>query len=562
MPDETLFSLVSRYHIISGGLKPDRTCKRLFGHHRQGAAHDFPARLDEFALRTDARLGTPEAIARQRTILPFYFPYRSIGDELDAIAASRTGALGSIKGRLGILASGFGAAHPLKACPDCIVEDLAVHKVSYWHRNHQWPACWICHKHGTWLKFALAKVNSSGRFHWFLPSDVVLADGIVRGAPASNDSSIRRLAECSLGLGALPVGFRFEPARLVATYRGNLLSRGLLRAGRVDSVGLGQTLLSVCKPLAAVEGFRVLSGDELDLSSQFTRLVRAHRGAAHPVRHLVLVAALFEDWSSFLTSYLKGAEVFTAPGTSCTPEIGRQAPDKTREAKRSALVSAVHAGVSPSAAASTYGVSVATAMSWLAQVGDSITRRPKKLTPELRERAINRLRRGASKQSIAEMAGVSIQSVTLLLRTEPGLQQEWHDAVFARRQRNARRSWTRSAARLSLATPNALRQLQPAVFAWLYRNDRAWLLDFATGLGTAPRSNNPSVRWDERDFHLAREIRSTALDLASRDPKRAVKLSMLCDEIRELKSRLSNLDRLPLTRAAIASVVGVKLVSQ
>jgi len=277
---------------------------------------------------------------------------------------------------------------------------------------------------------------------------------------------------------------------------------------------------------------------------------------------LVLVAALFEDWSGFLNSYLKYPEVYTGPGPSCTPDISGQAPDATREAKRNALVSAVHAGVSPSAAASTYGVSVATAMAWLAQVGDSIARRPKKLTSELRERALNRLRRGASKQSIAVMAGVSIQSVTLLLRTEPGLQQEWHDAVFARRQRNARRSWTRSAARLGLATPKALRQLQPAVFAWLYRNDRAWLLDFATSLGTAPRSNNPSVRWDERDFHLAREVRVAALDLASRDPNRAMKLSMLCDEVRELKSRLSSLDRLPLTRAALASVVGRKLVSQ
>jgi hypothetical protein len=48
LPDETLFSLCSRYHRASGNQLPTTTCKALFGHKLQGAAHDFPARLNHF----------------------------------------------------------------------------------------------------------------------------------------------------------------------------------------------------------------------------------------------------------------------------------------------------------------------------------------------------------------------------------------------------------------------------------------------------------------------------------------------------------------------------------
>lgn len=556
LPDETLFSLASRYHRLSGDLRPDRTCRQLFGHARHGAAHDFPVRLDEFARRTCNLLGAPEEVARRRTILPFYLPYRTAGDEANAMAAAKAGALGSIKGRLGILASRFGAAHPLKACAECMADDLAVHKVTYWHRNHQWPGCWICHKHGSVLKYALAKVNASGRFHWFLPDEVGLADGVTSDPFRTVDSSITRLAECSVGLGSLPTGFRLRPSHLLQTYRTRLSHLGLATAGRIDSDGLARSLSPVCLPLSKVEGLGVLSGAETTLTAQFVRMVREHRGVGHPLKHLVLVVALFEGWSPFLSCYLASGNTVPIEGTCGSGALHGRVLDATRERRRSALVSAVREGASSTAAAADHGVSVATAMAWLAKAGVSIARRPKKLTPEVRERAVRRLRRGASKQSVSAMADVSVQTVTLLLRTEPGLQRAWHEAMFAKRQRIARRSWARSSALLVSATPKALRQLQPAVFAWLYRNDRAWLSDFAESLGSARRSNNSAIKWDERDRLLALSVRKAALDLATREPGCRVKLSRLCDEIRELKPRLSSLDRLPLTRTALSEVVG------
>ena len=101
MPDETLYSLASRYHWLLGSRRPDETCRALFGHHRSGSSHEFPAFVDEFAARTSGALGDSRSIILERTLLSFYFPFRSSTDASNAVAAVRVSALGSLKGRLG-----------------------------------------------------------------------------------------------------------------------------------------------------------------------------------------------------------------------------------------------------------------------------------------------------------------------------------------------------------------------------------------------------------------------------------------------------------------------------
>lgn len=510
--------------------------------------------------RTESVLGSAEEIIRERTVLPFYFPYRPAIDAENAMSAVAMGGLGSIKGKLGILASRFGASHPLKACQQCMIQDLDVHHVSYWHRNHQWPGCWICPDHGCTLQFARAKVNMAGRFHWFLPADVVFSKGSPNLGRESTASAALRLSACSIGLGDLPAGFHFDPLSLVNTYRESMMDHGLATVtGRVHTEKFALHLQSVCTRLAAVAGLAVLTGTDTSLTSQFTRLVHEHRGSAHALKHLVLVVALFESWSEFMDAYR--VEVRSKQSGHSVHRNNASPPENSDETeeraiKQRALVDAVRAGVSPSAAAASVGISVATAMVWLASAGIATPRRPKKLNADLRQWAILRLMQGASKLSVAATAGVSIETITLLLRSEPGLQPAWCSAKFQKAQRVARRSWQRTAGHLASPTSKLLRDLQPAVFAWLYRNDRAWLQAFALGLESAPRSNNAGIKWDERDLALAHAVRDAALKFRTKNPQSSLNLSHLCDEVAHLKPRLSNLDRLPLTRAAISAVVG------
>lgn len=552
MPDETLYSLASRYHCLLGSRRPDETCRALFGHHRSGSSHDFPAFVDEFAARTSGRLGDSRSIILERTLLSFYLPFRSSTDAVNAIAAVRVSGLGGLKGRLGLLASKFGAAHPLKACAECIASDFREHGTSYWHRDHQWPGVWTCSRHDTALARGLAKVNSQGRFHWLRPVDMEFAAPGDEGAMHGAMPTLRMLTVGAISLGNLPCGFHFEPELVRRVFQSRFRELGLAgSSGRLNTSEFSIVLASICHPLAMIHGLSALDGRDTPLLNQFVRLVQGSRGIAHPLRYLLLAIAFFGSWPNFLDAYQRCLSAPDVP--ACDRQVegssGHSLPPS--DPRRACVISAVEAGSSVSAAAAAVGVTVATAMVWASAAGLRASRRPKKLVLDLREWAIRRLRAGASKATVSSAIQMSVQTVTHLLRTEPGLQLAWRSARQRKAQRVARRIWIRTASRLANPSLGVLRHLQPAVFAWLYRNDREWLQQFAKALPRKPRSNERGIKWDARDVSLADKVRRAALAHDAAHPQRSLRLSHLCDAVDELKGRLSSLDRLPLTRAAI-----------
>lgn len=553
LPQETLYSLASRHHRVSGNTLPSETSQQLFGHGRQSSMHDIPSRIDEFVRRTEGILGDAERVVRERSLLPFFFPYRTPFDAANAISAVRQGGVGGLKGRLGILASRLGAAHPLKACPQCVLDDQQVHHVSYWHMEHQWPGAWACLRHQIPLHFAQFKVNGEGRFHWCLPIDVMLAPGIEPHRFEASRDILVRLSEGACSLGTLPKGFHFSPTRLAATYKNGLQELGCYGSnGRLHSTELLQLLEVVCHPLSHVYGLRIFSGDDVPLLNQFARLVDEHRGVAHPLKHVVIAMALFNSWPAFLAAY---------DATPVMPEVNECSNDRTipenfvhtlANPKKMALVEAVKNGQSVTAASQSFAVAVSTAMAWVSDAGFHTPKRAKLFSPSRRKTAIQMLSRGGSKEDVAGASSVSVQTITLLLRTEPGLRTVWNQAKFDRAQKDSRASWTRMANKHQYISGHFLRKLLPAAFAWLYRNDRNWLEDFNSSLPRAERTNNSNIRWDARDANYSQAIDTVALAVHLEQPGRRIRLADLCNRIPDLKARLSDLDQLPLTHAAIA----------
>lgn len=556
LPDETFFSLCSRIHLLSGRQRPDLTCRALFGHPRQGSAHDIPIRLDEFSQRTGCMFGDSQTIILERTILPFFLRFTSPHLVEESIAIARSSSLGNLKSRLGLAASRFGALHPLRACPDCMQEDKERHHVSYWHRDHQWPGTWMCLKHRMPLLRAVGKTSTHGRFHWYLPEHMTLTPPGTSTALESATTFLIKVAECAVALGRGTGHERLEPKRVQQAYRSRLVELQLLRgAHQIDAKNLQAVLAPSLLRLSPIFGFDALAADPAALTSQFLRLLRSTRSTGHSLRHVLLIASIFDSWADFLGAY-RLAKPEDTPANSCEPmDTPGHSPISATQQQHQIVLERFQEGVSVSSAASSAGVAVATAMAWLAASGISHRRRPKALTPDQRQLAISRLKRGASKQAVASAIGMSIQTITLLLRTEPGLQDAWHAAQFKKAQRIARTRWERTARRLPSASPKMLREAQPAVFAWLYRNDRAWLMSFAQTLPRHPRADYVRIRWDIRDAQLAQSVRQVAAVYAETHDLKRPRLSHLCDAIEALRRRLGSLDRLPLTREAIRQVV-------
>jgi len=555
LPGETIYSLGCRQHTVAGNAKASDTCLQLFGHRLIGTAHDLPGRVGHFVRRTKGQFGNAESCIREHTILPYYLPFRSQRESANAVAAMSGESIGALKAQLGILATRFGAAHPLKACKRCVEQDEALHHVAYWHVEHQLPGVWICPWHSDMLWIAQDKWMGVDRFGWYLPTDTKLAPCTDADVRQPDLDVLKRLADSSVALWSLPSGFHFSPEKL-----GNLISSAMRErelssdSGRIRLNAFSSAITEVTHTLVGIRELSSLPSSVDQARSQFTRIVSAPRSSPHPLKYQILILALFGTWESFLERHV--AKDISA--TSVVYLSGKHASSDNTDKRAEFLSALAETKASMNSLAHKFDISVSTAMVWAASAGIASKRRPKILMLDVRKKLIRILRRGIGKKSVAKGFGISIQTITTTLRTEIGLHERWTQARFKRAQSEARNAWAETARNQSNPTSKSMRLLQPAVFAWLYRNDRAWLERFASQLGHAPKHNHANIDWDQRDIELAKAIKSAALDWYSRSNTHLTN-ARLCQLVPGFKSRLSKLDRLPLTRAVLSQIPQFKL---
>lgn len=556
LPGETLFSLCSRYHLIAGHHVPAQTCIALFGSQRAGAAHDVPSYVQTLVDQTDGALGSAREIILGRTLIPFYFPFHPEHQCENWVTQMATGTSPGLKAQLGLAASQFGASHPLKACATCMHSDAVDYGVAYWHVEHQLPAVEICQLHRERLLIATDKVSGQDRFGWLLPRQARL-----HGLPDRPycDSREHLFSEGGRALWALPPSFTFSQDRLRALYQAKLVDQGFVQTTslRIHQKRFKQAVSDVLTTSSISLLWPWLSSEECvhNLSRRIVRMGHpiSPRSSHHPLNHLLLIALLFDSWQHFLAAYdeQEAAPLRVSSATLTTREPLKRSRFDANDLRRSSLIEAIHSGKSVSFAAKLSGVTVATAMAWAALEGIGSPHRPKALSANLRARLIQQLRYGADKTAVASSAKISVESVTRMLMTEPGLHAQWVAARFKKTLKQSRNSWQKTRESLPSASSNDWRKLNSAVYAWLYRNDRAWL---QSSIRNRPKQATTLAKrrdWQARDEALAQAIRVAALDWHVMNPGKRLTLGSLCSAVDGLRQKMSALSKLPLAQKAI-----------
>lgn len=184
-------------------------------------------------------------------------------------------------------------------------------------------------------------------------------------------------------------------------------------------------------------------------------------------------------------------------------------------------------------------------MAWAAQAGLSVKRRPKKLTGELRRQAMAELKNGADKSEVARNADVSIVTITKLLLSEVGLHAAWCQSRRTQAQASARQAWTHLLQAHPRLGVKLMRAMDPGTYAWLYRNDRAWLeghKPHRQAIETTP--GLPRVLWDVRDQALSADVDRAVLELRKHVGTCQLRLWQIFQALPSLKAKLAALDRL------------------
>jgi hypothetical protein len=560
LPDETLFSLASRYHRLSGQLRAEHTCRALFGGIRGGLAHDLPDSIDAFVERTQRLLGRDaETVIRQHTLLPFYLPFRPAAGADAAVAALRSPGIGSLKFRLGMLTSRFRAHHPLKVCPRCLGEDVESVYVAYWHLAHQYPGVWFCIKHDEVLLQSTLKSSGVGRFHWHLPDATKLVGSIIPPAESRQEealrSLLRRFAVAAHGLARMPRDFHFDPECLVRTHRRQMIDQGLVKPSGQMAVHAASSLADLLQPLARVPELAALAVSADKAPTQFSYLRDPARALTHPLRHIGHVLWLYGSWTAFVAAYQRHVNLPSQDLRGARHLPGDKVPSPSDPRCLAFLDLVLRQQFAVTRAARQVGVDAKTGMAWAARAGIASNRRPKKLVPAVHQRLAAALRRGCDKRVAADRFGVSVETVTTMLRTEVGLHEDWKRARLESRRRAERRAWQRLVRGNPGAGMKALRWMASATYAWLYRNDRAWLVSQADLSVPTRRCNNAAVNWQARDLALSAAVLKAGASLVAEAPEQRITLWRLYQRVPAIKPKLRYLDRLPMTRAAVEHAI-------
>lgn len=556
LPDETLFSQCSRQHEFWGYAHSSATASILFGGRRAGTQHDLPSHLDRFAVATGERLGSSRAVAEERTLLRYYRPFVSDGEHKNAIVAMRSTSVAHLKYRLGLLTSRFRANHPLKACRRCLRGDVQRHGWPYWHLEHQYPGVWICLTHDHLLEECVVKSTGVDRFQWVLPSASLLAD---RGSapPRRTVERLKSLASMiveTVRASAAPGWLSSDRMREVLLL--SIRKRGWSTAtGQLRLRNISREFLDYCDDLVGVQELRSFPRTIDDAAAQVGRLLRPMRTGTHPLRYLTLADWLYPSFSEFLEAL--SAEISDPSPVDRDGMQGSATPFRSdiRKGLKQSVIGLLRAGVAVTAAANQTGIDVVTAMAWAAQEGISISRRPSVLKPDLHRKLIRQLEKGADKKVVADRCGISESSVNRILRTEVGLHRRWRAARENASRSMARASWLRALKLCRGRGVKLVRAMEPSAYAWLYRNDRAWLEEHSPSRSTPNGRTGHRVLWDSRDRDLKAQVQIALLELAQGDPSRTIRLWEVYQRVPELKAKLHQLDRLPLSRKALDSAI-------
>jgi hypothetical protein len=469
LPQETLYSWCATFHAINGNHDVLDTNSLLFGVPYAGLAHDIPSYLEALCTRTRGCLGTSTDLATKHTVLGYYLPFLHDAKAMKTLSTVCGGNAAHIKMTLGIPATRVGAAHPLKACDECMAEDRSRHGYSFWRVEHQYPSSIVCLRHRRTLRLLALAATPVHQRRWFLPDSTGAAEWTNPPVVAvAQLDRLAKLAEYSSLVATMPPG-QFEPQKLGRTYRAALAELGLVTAhGSLRSNLLVQWLSNEYEGLADIPALSVLNAvrpDWLGLLGLSRKLPRQ----GHPLKHLVLISALFDNWTDFLDAYEAGEKSDQAVCTleaQCQPAL---------DARHGVFTCLVRSGLSVSAAARSMQITTTTAVRWAKLLHLPFTPRPKSLYPDVLQTARKLLPTGQSKSNICIITGISMVSLNRLISSEPAVAEKWRAARFELARRENRRRFLLLVKNFPGQGIKDLRKHPANGYAWLYRHDRDWL---------------------------------------------------------------------------------------
>jgi hypothetical protein len=441
------------------------------------------------------------------------------------------------KAKAGMLSGLLGGEDHLKWCSLCAEQDETKYGTAYWHRAHQLHQVVVCHRHSVPLIRASSSTTLKDRHKLFLPkassshySSLFLAD----------ETQIRQWRFAKLSVDLLHVNREnLDQVDIRQAYLSKARAMGFTSSNRsIDYLTLSAALDKHHAGYEFLESPAIFQADKPVERHWVMSLLRSKRSLVHPVAHVLLIDFLFDGLRGLLEM----------------PLSSMQNTEKTETGidwKALLHKYCIEQSMSMTEVAALTRTSVTT-MTVLARAhGIPVRSRRKRIKVDVEDHILDALRNGQTISQVAKAQKLAPVSIYRVLRAHPQVQSQ----LAAKRtasERDVRRVRFLEAVAKS---DKPVKRVAPADYAWLWRNDKAWL---SGTLSSRSRVSPPRtvVDWAERDVELARHA-SLVVDEIYRSLGKPIRITKneIFRRLPSLRVMDKKLAKLPKTASVLDSRV-------
>ncbi len=303
LPNQTIYSWGAVFHEMSGNSTVDQTRLQLFGTARGKWDFHIPSHLNELCASTQLRLGTPEIIVRDATIIPYYTQFRSPSVATNVLDQVRGSGIGGLARDLGMTRSALTAHPPRRSCHECVLADEDKYGFAYWRRDHQLPGAMVCQTHGMPLLELPYGRDSVQREIFLWPNN----DWNLKGAqsiPNWSDATLNAL-KCLAQLAADMAGGHLEGGYSMNKMRNTCLSalqeRNLIATDR--SLNLSHALQDYGDHFVPLKGLPEFTSAIQRSIEPVLFLLGGNEHRTSPLEWMLIIDWLFGGWATFHEGY-------------------------------------------------------------------------------------------------------------------------------------------------------------------------------------------------------------------------------------------------------------------
>ena len=551
-PDELLYSVLARYYIWSANVSPKVTLEELFGKTTVIATFDLPSNIENLVQNLPtAWKYTADSFIQENTLYPFYAPFLTKKAKIVYQSMCKH-VSGDIHSRIGIMASSIPIPQYFKFCSICNREDYEKHGEIYWRRLHQTFGVLVCPTHKVWLQKSSVKIKGDNR-HEFIAADVencVFRLKVVDYTKKDVNKLVVLADDIDL---LLKSSFLSKTGKWFRSrYQSLLIDKGLATAsGRVHQKDLLREFDDYYG-----KKFLKLVHSEIDLDNEgnwLTSIVRKHRKVFHPLRHLLLIRFLEKDLSSFFKQRINQSPFGKGPWT-CFNGASEHYLKKvitsvfdsySNDMKK--LVGTFTCSCGFIYSTSDKDIPHSNNMSYgkIKSYGNLWENKLKELfaNKSLSLREIGRQLKVDTKTVISHAKRLHLINDNSL----PTVKKQVKVEKVNLQQKEQREKWLKIQKEFPNFSKTELRQKHPAIYIWLYRNDREWFDENSPKKHKIPTINN-RVNWQQRDQKILKLSQHCVNELFEQERPVRITISRIGKEIGHSSLIEKHLNKLPKTK--------------